>query len=257
MAHEEVTTKREEIKTEEQLQTLFDLQTVDSKIDKIKLLQGSLPLEVADLEDEVEGLRTRVSNLEKEIQNCIAQIETKRQEIKSAEVLIKKYTEQQKNVRNNREFDALSKELEYQRLEVELRNKHIKEFISAMEAISHKIADARTHIRERELDLETKKKELETIIADTAVEMEQLGEESAKLLEMLPERLNNAYLRIRGNARNGLAVVSITRGACGGCFNRIPPQRQLEVRLRKKIIVCEYCGRIIVHNPEEEIQENE
>lgn len=251
MIEEKIVARRDELTTEEQLQILFELQSVDSKIDKIRLLQGSLPLEVSDLEDEIEGLGTRVRKLEGEIAERQEQISQKKQEIKTSEALVKKYSEQMKNVRNNREYDSLSKEVEFHKLEVELSNKNIREIKQANESLNLQVEEVKSHIAERELDLEVKRKELENIVAETACEMEQHEAESKILIAKLPDRLRDGYLRIRKNARNGLAVVSIVRGACGGCFNRIPPQRQIEIRMKKKIIVCEYCGRIIVDNPGE------
>jgi len=235
-----------EISVEERLRALYRLQLVDSEIDKIKTLRGELPLEVQDLEDEVAGLETRLNNLKEEVINFEKSIQKKDNEIIEAETLIKKYEEQQKNVRNNREFDSLSKEIEYQNLEIELFNKKIKEFNSQIEEKRAIIIESETTLSERNSDLENKKAELEEIISDTQKEEEGLCNKSEKIQEVIEERLLIAYKRIRSNARNGLAVVTVQRDACGGCFNQIPPQRQLDIKSRKKIIVCEYCGRILV-----------
>lgn len=235
-----------EISVEERLRALYGLQLVDSEIDKIKTLRGELPLEVQDLEDEIVGLETRLSNLREEVVVLDKSVLKKNNEISEAEALIKKYEEQQKNVRNNREFDSLSKEIEYQNLEIELFNKKIKEFNAQIEDKKLVIAESETALAERSADLENKRKELEEIISDTQKEEEGLYKKSEKIQAVIEERLLTAYKRIRSNARNGLAVVTVQRDACGGCFNQIPPQRQLDIKSRKKIIVCEYCGRILV-----------
>jgi predicted nucleic acid-binding Zn-ribbon protein len=235
-----------EISVEERLRALYSLQMVDSEIDKIKTLRGELPLEVQDLEDEIAGLETRLANLKEEVVNLEKSVAQKNNEITEAEALINKYEEQQKNVRNNREFDSLSKEIEYQTLEIELFNKKIKEFTTLVEEKKLVIAESETILSERKSDLENKKSELDEIIADTQKEEEGLYKKSEKIESVIEERLLTAYKRIRSNARNGLAVVSVQRDACGGCFNQIPPQRQLDIKSRKKIIVCEYCGRILV-----------
>jgi len=235
-----------EISVEERLRALYSLQLVDSEIDKIKTLRGELPLEVQDLEDEIAGLETRLNNLKDEVRNLEKSISGKNNEITEAQALIKKYEEQQKNVRNNREYDSLSKEIEYQTLEIELCNKKIREFTAQIEEKKELIANSEAQLAERKSDLETKQSELEEITSDTQKEEETLLKKSEKIESMIEERLLAAYKRIRSNARNGLAVVSIQRDACGGCFNQIPPQRQLDIKSRKKIIVCEYCGRILV-----------
>ena len=243
-----------EISVEERLRALYSLQLVDSEIDKIKTLRGELPLEVQDLEDEIAGLETRLNNLKDEVRNLEKSISGKNNEITEAQALIKKYEEQQKNVRNNREYDSLSKEIEYQTLEIELCNKKIREFTAQIEEKKELIANSEAQLAERKSDLETKQSELEEITSDTQKEEETLLKKSEKIQSLIEERLLAAYKRIRTNARNGLAVVSIQRDACGGCFNQIPPQRQLDIKSRKKIIVCEYCGRILVDD--EIIQEN-
>jgi predicted nucleic acid-binding Zn-ribbon protein len=235
-----------EISVEERLRALFSLQLVDSEIDKIKTLRGELPLEVQDLEDEIAGLETRLGNLKEEVVNLEKAVSKKNVEITESDALIKKYEEQQKNVRNNREFDSLSKEIEYQRLEIELYNKKIKEFLFQIEEKNAVIQESEATLADRKSDLDNKKSELDEIISDTQKEEEGLYKKSEKVEAIIEDRLLTAYKRIRLNARNGLAVVPVKRDACGGCFNQIPPQRQLDIRSRKKIIVCEYCGRILV-----------
>jgi predicted nucleic acid-binding Zn-ribbon protein len=235
-----------EISVEDRLRALYSLQLVDSEIDKIKTLRGELPLEVQDLEDDIAGLETRLGNLREEVVNLEKSIVKKNNEIAEAESLIKKYEDQQKNVRNNREFDSLSKEIEYQKLEIELFNKKIKEFHAQIEEKKVVITESEATLTERSSDLENKRAELDEIIADTQKEEEGLYKKLEKVQGIIEERLLTAYKRIRANARNGLAVVPVQRDACGGCFNQIPPQRQLDIKSRKKIIVCEYCGRILV-----------
>jgi predicted nucleic acid-binding Zn-ribbon protein len=239
-------TAESELTIEEKLRALYSLQLVDSEIDKIRTLRGELPLEVQDLEDEVEGLETRIGNLGNEIAELEKASVGKNTEITNSQALIKKYEEQQNNVRNNREYDSLSKEIEFQTLEIELCNKKIREFAAQIEDKKAVMEEAQTALDERKRDLDGKKSELDDITRDTQKEEEQLEEKSAELQTRIEERLLTAYKRIRVNARNGLAVVSVQRDACGGCFNQIPPQRQLDIKSRKKIIVCEYCGRILV-----------
>jgi predicted nucleic acid-binding Zn-ribbon protein len=243
---EKVKVHESEISVEDRLRALYGLQLVDSEIDKIKTLRGELPLEVQDLEDEIAGLETRLGNLKDEVVNLEKAVATKHNEIAAAEALIKKYDDQQKNVRNNREYDSLSKEIEYQNLEIELYNKKIREFNIQIDEKKVVIAESETLLNERKTDLENKKSELDEIISDTQKEEEGLYKKSEKIESIIEERLLTAYKRIRSNARNGLAVVPVQRDACGGCFNQIPPQRQLDIKSRKKIIVCEYCGRILV-----------
>ena len=235
-----------DLTVEEKLKALFELQMVDSKVDDIKRLRGELPLEVQDLEDEIEGLQTRIQNYEDDGVKHEESITNKKNEIKEAQALIKKYTEQQNNVRNNREFDSLSKEIEFQTLEIELCEKRIKEYTAKIDDKKGVIAESKGILEDRMGDLETKKSELNSITSETQKEEEELENKSLAIQEIIEDRLRNAYKKIRGNARNGLAVVPVQRDACGGCFNKIPPQRQLDVRSRKKIIVCEYCGRIFV-----------
>jgi predicted nucleic acid-binding Zn-ribbon protein len=243
---EKTKTHDAEIPVEDRLRALYSLQLVDSEIDKIKTLRGELPLEVQDLEDDIAGLETRLGNLKDEVVSIEKSIQKKHNEISDAEGLIKKYEEQQKNVRNNREFDSLSKEIEYQNLEIELLNKKIKEFQVLVEEKKAVNQESEATLGERKTDLENKRSELDEIISDTQKEEEGLYKKLEKVQGIIEERLLTAYKRIRSNARNGLAVVPVQRDACGGCFNQIPPQRQLDIKSRKKIIVCEYCGRILV-----------
>ncbi len=239
-----------EYSIEDKLNALFQLQKVHSGIDKIKILRGELPLEVQDLEDEIAGLETRIQNYQDEIKTLDTAASNKKNEIVSANELITKYAEQQNNVRNNREFDSLTKEVEFQRLEIELCEKRIREFTSQSNEKKQSIEQASKLLEERKLDLNNKKKELEDIVADTQKEEQGLINKSLDIEKVIEVRLLNAYKRIRTNARNGLAVATVERDACGGCFNKIPPQRQLDIKSRKKIIVCEYCGRILVDDSE-------
>lgn len=241
-----------EMSVKDKLKALYDLQQIDTEIDKIKILRGELPLEVQDLEDEIEGLETRVGNIETEAKTLQDAISKKNNEITSAQSLIKKYEEQQNNVRNNREYDSLSKEIEFQTLEIELAEKRKKEFSDQVEEKEVHIADSTVILDERKGDLNTKKSELDEIIADTRKEEEILDKKRDNIENLIEPRLYTAYDKIRNNARNGLAVVTVERDACGGCFNKIPPQRQLDIASRKKIIVCEYCGRILVDTDKEE-----
>lgn len=239
-----------EYSIEEKLNALYHLQKVHTGIDRIKILRGELPLEVQDLEDEIAGLETRIQNYQDEIKTLDTSVHNKKSEIANANELIKKYTEQQNNVRNNREFDSLSKEVEFQKLEIELCEKRIREFTTQATEKKQAIDSAKKLLEERKIDLSNKKKELEDIIADTQKEEETFNQKAQDIEHMVESRLLNAYKRIRNNARNGLAVVTVERDACGGCFNKIPPQRQLDIKSRKKIIVCEYCGRILVDDIE-------
>ena len=245
-----------EISVEEKLKALFDLQLVNSEIDKIKTLRGELPLEVQDLEDEIAGLNTRVANLSEEIRNEEANIAGKKGDIENAKALISKYKEQQDNVRNNREFENLAKELEYQSLDIELSEKRIRESNGRIKQYKEDLEKTQGMIVDRDEALAQKKAELNEIISETRQEEENLRSKAEGIEALIEERLLTAFKRIRKNARNGLAVVPVERDACGGCFNRIPPQRQLDIRLRKKVIVCEYCGRILI-DPEMATEESE
>jgi uncharacterized protein len=231
---------------EEKLASMVALQKVESKIDEIQILKGELPMEVSDLEDEITGLNARQTRIEEEINGIQEFINSKKELIKDAEALIKKYEKQTENVKNSREFEAVNKEIEMQQLEMKLAEKHIKD---ANEEIGEKVIvldRAKKNIAAKEGVLSTKKGELDKIIASTEKEEKHFGKMSSDAREKVEERLLNSYDRIRKNYRNGLAVVPVERDACGGCFNAIPPQRQSEIKQRKKIIVCENCGRILV-----------
>ena len=238
--------EEQEVSVEQKLTALYNLQQIDSQIDKIKIVRGELPLEVEDLEDEIAGLETRIANFQEEKEKFEQFIKDKKEAIKESNALIKKYSEQQMNVRNNREYDSLTKEIEFQNLEIQLAEKKIKEAQFRIEGIESDMDQANEKLEVRRQDLEAKKSELTGIIAETEKEEEELVRKSQENEKYIEERLLTAYKRIRKNARNGLAVVKIERDACGGCFNKIPPQHQLDIKLHKKIIVCEYCGRILV-----------
>jgi predicted nucleic acid-binding Zn-ribbon protein len=246
-----------EVSIEEKLRALYELQSVVSAIDKIKVLRGELPLEVQDLEDEITGLKTRLHNLEDEIKGIETSISNKKISIRESQALITKYTEQQNNVRNNREFDSLAKEIEFQNLEITLSEKRIKEFSNDMVARKDAITVSKTLLNERLEDLNRKNKELEEITEETRIEEDKLKSKAEKIEFFIESRLLTAFKKIRKNARNGLAVVTIQRDACGGCFNKIPPQRQLDIASHKKIIVCEYCGRILVDEKINQLPEDE
>ena len=241
-----ISTEGKEVPVQEKLKMLYELQTVVSEIDKINTLRGELPLEVQDLEDEIVGLKTRITNYNDEIKSLNTAIANKKIEIKDSKTKIDKYKEQQENVRNNREFDSLSKEMEFQTLEIELSEKHIREYTVEIKNKTEQVEVSETLLKEREDDLVRKRKELEEITSETAIEEDKLKAKVVKIESMIEDRLVTAFNRIRKNARNGLSVVTVQRDACGGCFNKIPPQRQLDIASRKKIIVCEYCGRILV-----------
>jgi len=241
-------TEEKDISVEQKLIALYSLQQIDSQIDKIRIIRGELPLEVQDLEDEIEGLETRISKFNDEIESLKGSIGEKEKSIIESNTLIKKYEEQLMNVRNNREYDALSKEVEFQKLEIELSNKRIKEAKNRIELLQSEIEQAQTVLDERKQDLEAKKDELDSIVEETKKDEVALQKKSETNEKFIENRLLTAYKRIRKNAVNGLAVVQIERDACGGCFNKIPPQHQLDIKLHKKIIVCEYCGRILVDN---------
>lgn len=245
-------TAEEEITVEKRLIALYKLQQTDSQIDKIRIVRGELPLEVQDLEDEKAGLETRVSNYLAETELLKKQIAEKQNAIKESETMIKKYEKQQMNVRNNREYDSLSKEMEFQTLEIQLCEKRINEFTQKLEILGVDIENAKAELVETAKECDIKRNELTDIVAETEKEEIALINSSEKNQKYIEDRLLTAYKRIRKNARNGLAVVQIERDACGGCFNKIPPQHQMDIRMHKKIIVCEYCGRILV---DEEIAE--
>ena len=233
---------------EEKLVNLYRLQRVDSSIDQIEILRGELPMEVKDLEDEVQGLLNRQTRIEEEINGITEFIEDKKAAIKESEALLAKYEQQSDNVKNNREFEAINKEIEMQGLEIKLAEKHIRD---ANEELADKVKaleNAKKNIATKDGVLTHKKSELEKIIADTEIEEKDLRAKSEEARTHIDERLLYSYDRIRNSYRNGLAVVAVERDACGGCFNSIPPQRQSEIRLHKKIIVCENCGRILVES---------
>jgi len=236
----------DEVSVEQQLQALFTLQQIDSQINAIKIIRGELPLEVQDLEDEIAGLETRASNFEKEVVDLNETITGRQTAIQDSKGMIKKYDEQIAEVKNNREYDSLTKELDYQKLEIELSEKKIKEARFKIENLDTEISGTKDKLKERKLDLKAKEGELTDIVKDTEKEELALSKQSSENEEFIEGRLLTAYKRIRENARNGLAVVQIERDACGGCFNKIPPQHQLDIRMHKKIIVCDYCGRILV-----------
>lgn len=231
---------------EERILALYELQKIDSKIDEINKLKGELPLEVQDLEDELAGLDTRIANITSELDELNLAVKRRKEDIEDAKAMVVKYEEQQSNVRNNREFDSLSKEIEYQKLEIELAEKRIKEASAESKIQKKMIEDAQEIAAGRRIDLETKRQELDSIDKETAKELEALVAQSQTASAKIDERLLKAYQRIRSNVRNGLAVVTVKRDACGGCYNRIPPQRQMDIRMSKKVTVCEYCGRILV-----------
>lgn len=241
-----VKTASKDLSVEEKLQQLWDLQQIDTKIDKIQILKGELPMEVKELEDEVEGLRTRLQNSESEAVEMEEEIKNRKNAKALAKELISRYEKQQNNVKNNREYDALSKEIELQKLEIQLCDKKIADATVKIESKQAVLEETEKNIKEREKNLKNKKKELEKIIEETELEEKELQKESDKQAKKVEERLLKAYTRIRGAYKNGLAVVAVLRDACGGCYAKIPPQRQLEIRQRKRIITCEHCGRILV-----------
>jgi predicted nucleic acid-binding Zn-ribbon protein len=238
--------KAKQSTVEEKLLALYTLQSIDTEIDKIKILRGELPLEVQDLEDEITGLQTRVTNINDEIAAFDGSIKEKESLILDSKALMKKYDEQLKNIRNNREFDSLNKEIEFQTLEIELAEKRIKEAKASIVAKMDTISGAKMRLQDRSADLDAKNAELDSIIAETKKDEEKLGKQSGVAEKVIDERLLNAYKRLRGSVRNGLAVVPVLRDACGGCFNSVPPQRQMDIASRKKVIVCEHCGRVLV-----------
>lgn len=238
--------KKTEATVEEKLRALYDLQLIDSRVDEIRNVRGELPLEVEDLEDEVLGLKTRMDKLKTDVETVNFEITAKKNLIDEAKVLIKKYTEQQKNVRNSREFNSISKELEFQELEIQLAEKNIKEFKVQIEQKKEVISETKERLSERDTHLKHKKGELNAILAETEKEEKALLAQSSKFQQAIDDRLVKAYARIRTNVKNGLAVVPIERGASGGSFFTIPPQVQVEIASRKKIITDEHSGRILV-----------
>ena len=238
--------KKKELTVEERLRALYDLQLIDSRVDEIRNVRGELPLEVRDLEDEVEGFKLRLQKLEDSLTDIDNQIKAKKNLIEEAKALIKKYNEQQKNVRNNREFNSLAKEVEFQELEIQLAEKHINEFKAQIEQKKEVIDGTKERLKEREDHLKHKKGDLDAILAETEKEEKVLLEKSEEYKTKIEERLAKAYTKIRTNVKNGLAVVAIERGASGGSYFTIPPQVQVEIASRKKIITDEHSGRILV-----------
>lgn len=238
--------KEKQLTVEERLKSLYELQTILTEIDRIKTIRGELPLEVKDLEDHIEGLRTRIVNYNNEIAELKQKLAAEKEKINDSQNKIARYKEQLDNVKNNREFDLLSKEIEFQSLEIELAEKHINEYNRTIEQRNRDIAATQENLTDREHILTEKRAELDEIVSETRQDEERLREKALALEPKIDARTLAAFKRIRKNARNGLGVVYIQRNACGGCFNRIPPQKQLEIKMRKKIIVCEYCGRILV-----------
>jgi hypothetical protein len=235
-----------DLSVEEKLKTLYQLQAALSSIDEKRALRGELPLEVQDLEDEIEGLTTRVEKIKNEIDEFQRAITQKKGEIADAEASVTRYKNQLDEVKNNREYDTLSKEIEFQTLEIELCNKKIREANTRIQEKQNELVANEEVIKERQGDLDVKKSELDEIMTETRAEEEKLKEKVKELEAKIESRLLTSFKRIRKNARNGLGVVYVQRDACGGCFNKIPPQRQLDIKMHKKIIVCEYCGRILI-----------
>ncbi|MCI7311113.1 MAG: C4-type zinc ribbon domain-containing protein [Prevotella sp.] len=235
-----------ELSVEERLKTLYQLQTTLSAIDEKRALRGELPLEVQDLEDEIEGLNIRIEKIRTEIKEFKSAISQKKAEIAEAQASVERYNKQLNEVKNNREYDTLSKEIEFQTLEIELCNKKIKEAVIKVDERERDLTHAEEALKERESDLVLKRNELDEIMLETREEEERLRETAKELEEKIESRLLTSFKRIRKSVRNGLGIVYVQRDACGGCFNKIPPQRQLDIKMHKKIIPCEYCGRIIV-----------
>ena len=238
--------KKKELSVEDRLRALYDLQLIDSRVDEIRNVRGELPLEVRDLEDDVEGFKNRVQKLEENLAEIENQIKSKKILIEESTGLIKKYSEQQKNVRNNREFNSLTKEVEFQELEIQLAEKHIKEFMAQMEQKNAVISSTKERLEERETHLQHKKADLDAILAETEKEEKLLLAKSDDYKKNIEDRLVKAYTKIRTNVKNGLAIVPIERGASGGSYFTIPPQVQMEIASRKKIITDEHSGRILV-----------
>ena len=240
--------KTQNYTVEEKLVALYNLQTIDSDIEQLTILRGELPVEVKDLEDEIEGHTTRIDKITAEIKDLEFSIMDRNDKIINSKASIKKYSTQQKNVRNNREFESLSKEIEYQELEIQLAEKNIREFKAKIEFKKEQIQKTKMRIQDRTLDLQQKKTELNNIIEETRKDEEKLAKRQTKAEAVIDDRLLTAYKRLRNNLFNKLAVVKIDRDSCGGCFAKVPPQRQLDIANRKKIIICEHCGRILVDN---------
>jgi uncharacterized protein len=246
MAAKAKTAEKHDSLIEEKLKALYKLQSIDTQIDKLRIVRGELPLEVNDLEDTVAGLETRLKNYNEEVAALENEISERKNKAKDAATLIKKYESQQNKVRNNREYDSITKEIEFQSLEIQLSEKKGKEAKAQIAAKAEVIEQCENELKERNKILKAKKAELDDIIAETQKEEDALIKKSKNAEAVIEDRLLNAYKRVRQNVKNGLAVVAVDRDACGGCFNKIPPQRQLDIRLHKKILVCEHCGRILV-----------
>ena len=246
MATKDIKKDPSEYSVEEKLQSLYQLQTMLTEIDKIKTLRGELPLEVQDLEDEIAGLTTRIEKASADVVEMSKGVTENKNTIEVSKAAVNKYQEQQDHVSNNREFDSLNKEIEFKNLEIELAEKRIREFTNAITAKKEEIESNRALVAEKQQDLEVKKSELQEIIEENRQEEERLREKCKNLELNIEPRLLQSFKRIRNNTRNGLGIVYVQRESCGGCFNKIPPQRQLDIRMRKKIIVCEYCGRIMI-----------
>ena len=240
------TATKKEASVAEKLQSLHELQMIDSEIDRIRTVRGELPLEVQDLEDEIEGLDTRILKMEDEIKAIDTEMSDRKNANKDAETAIAKYKEQQNNVRNNREFESIAKEIEFQELEIKLNDKKAKELKLKIVNKKEILEEALERKAFRAEDLKSKKAELDEIVAETQAQEEKLVKKSTSALGKLDERIAAAYTRLRTSAKNGLAVVKVDRDSCGGCFNKIPPQRQLDIQSQKKVIVCEHCGRVLL-----------
>ena len=245
------TATKKEVTVAEKLDALFELQKIDSEIDRIRTIRGELPLEVQDLEDELEGLETRINKIQEETKELENEVLDRKNATKDSETAISKYKEQQNNVRNNREYESLAKEIEFQELEIKLHEKKSKEAKFKIDSKKELLTEAKERFEFRQSDLKTKKAELDEIVGETQKEEDDLLKKSEAAKKKIDDRLVFAYNRLRDNAKNGLAVVVVDRDACGGCFNKIPPQRQLDITSKKKVIVCEHCGRVLV--PSEEV----
>ncbi len=238
--------KSEGLSVEQRMKALYELQTILSEIDRIKQIRGELPLEVKDLEDNIEGLKTRIENYRRDVEDFRRKTSIEKEKINESQAKIARYKEQLDNVRNNREFDLLSKEVEFQTLEIELSEKHLNEFARAIDSRNADIAATEEKLSDSQHILQEKKAELDEIVSETRQDEERLRVRAKEIEPTIDERTLKAFKRIRDNARNGLGIVYIQRNACGGCFNRIPPQKQMEIKMHKKVIVCEYCGRIMI-----------
>jgi predicted nucleic acid-binding Zn-ribbon protein len=244
------TATKKEVSVADKLDALYDLQRIDSEIDRIRTIRGELPLEVQDLEDELEGLETRIAKIQEEIKDLENEVLDRKNATKDSETAISKYKEQQNNVRNNREFESLAKEIEFQELEIKLHDKKSKEAKLKITNKQESLTEAKERFDFRDADLKTKKGELQEIVSETQKEEDELIKKSEEAKKKIDDRLVFAYNRLRSNAKNGLSVVPVDRDSCGGCFNKIPPQRQLDIQSKKKVLVCEHCGRILVPSEE-------